>query len=188
MSHQQIRNAYSSGSKFFHWTIAIIVISMLSVSFFLEDLPEQYIATAFMVHKSFGLTVLGLMLLRLLWIIHTGKPALPPNIPTWQRHLARLVQTSLYLFLFLMPLSGWMLTTAKNRIPVYFGMFSLPMPGVPVSESLGELMEQCHGVIAWILIGLIMLHVAGAFKHHVINKDDVLRSMLPGKRNKKSNT
>lgn len=171
---------YSKGLKFFHWLIALIVICMLGGSFFLDDLPKPYISTAFMIHKSFGITVLVLMLLRLYWLKHTGRPQLPPSMPAWEKFLSRFVQYSLYFFLIIQPLSGWIMSVAANRIPSYFGLIELPFPGISSDKGLATFMETCHIIIAWIIIGLLVLHVAGALKHHFINKDNVLRSMLPG--------
>jgi cytochrome b561 len=170
---------YSTGSKFFHWFIAIIVITMLSGSFFLDDLPEQYQSFAYMMHKSFGLTVLFLMVFRLFWIHRSGKPPLPATVPIWQKILSRIVQYSLYVFLLSMALSGWIMSVAGGNVPSYFGLFNAPLP-INSDQALSKLMEQSHKIIAWVLIVLIVLHIAGAIKHHFINKDNVLRRMLPG--------
>lgn len=180
--HKSTLNSYSSLSKFFHWFIAIVVILMLSFSFFLGDVPEQYAGTAYMIHKSFGLTVLGLMLLRIVWLLYAGRPPLPATVPNWQRFIARTVQYSLYVFLILMPLSGWIMSVAGTYIPSYFGLFNVPIPGITADEQLNKLMDQTHTTIAWIIIALLVLHIAGAIKHHFIDKDDVLRNMLPRKK------
>ncbi len=178
MKTQPLR--YSSGSKFLHWLVAFIVIMMLSFSFFLEDVPKQYQGIAYMLHKSFGLTVLGLMIIRIIWLLYRGKPALPATVPVWQRIAARLVQYGMYILLFAMPLSGWIMSVAENRIPTFFGLFSLPLPIAP-NKYLGELMAEIHTTIVWVLIALIVLHFAAAMKHYFINKDNVLQSMLPKK-------
>ena len=172
-------HAYSGGSKVFHWLIAFIVISMLSGSFFLDDLPKQYQSNAFMIHKSLGLTVLFLMIARFLWIQLYGKPALPTTVPRWQKIVSRIVQYSLYLFLITMAMCGWIMSVAAERVPSYFGLFSLTLPIEP-NKALAKLMDQSHKTIAWVLIILITLHVAGAIKHHFIDKDNVLKRMLPG--------
>ncbi len=171
---------YSTGSKIIHWTLAIIIILMLALSFFLDDVPKPNQPIAYMIHKSFGLLVLALMLVRLLWISMRGKPELPATVPNWQKVLARGVQYSLYLFLFLMPISGWIMSVAANHPPVFFGLFSVSLPITP-SEDLAGIMAQTHEIIAWILIFLLVLHVAGALKHYFFNKDNVLQTMLPGK-------
>lgn len=170
---------YSTGSKLLHWVIAIIVITMLSLSFFLDDVPDEYKSTAFMMHKSFGLTVLILMIIRFVWILHKGKPSLPISIPLWEKILSHLVQYSFYILLIAMPICGWIMSVAGGRVPTFFGLFYLPLP-IAENKPLSKLMLQCHQIIAWILIVLIILHVAGAIKHHFIDKDKVLRRMLPG--------
>ncbi|WP_242602138.1 cytochrome b [Legionella nagasakiensis] len=172
---------YSMGSKVIHWLSAVIVITMLSLSFFLGDLPEKYQPLGYLIHKSFGLTVLFLFFLRILWIICRGKPSLPTTVPGWQKIMARSVQYSLYVFLFAMPMSGWIMSVSANRIPVFFGLFPVPLPIEP-NKGLAKLMADAHGVIAWILIVLIVLHVAGAMKHYFIDKDRVLQSMLSDSR------
>ena len=175
----KIVNGYSAGSKVFHWLIAFIVILMLSVSFFLDDLPKQYQANAFMIHKSMGLTVLFLMIVRFFWIQLHGKPSLPTTVSRWQKIVSRLVQYSLYLSLITMAMCGWIMSVAAERVPSYFGLFRLTLPIKP-NKALAQLMDQSHKTIAWVLIILISLHVAGAIKHHFIDKDNVLKRMLPG--------
>ena len=170
---------YSTGSKVFHWLIAVIVICMLSGSFFLEDIPKAFQGTAYMIHKSLGLTVLFLMIARFFWIQYRGKPALPATVPAWQKIMSRFVQYSLYLFLIVMAFCGWIMSVAAERIPSFFGLFNLPLPINP-SKTLAEFMDQSHKTIAWILIAFVVLHIAGAIKHHFIDKDNVLRRMLPG--------
>ncbi|KTD17150.1 cytochrome b [Legionella jordanis] len=169
---------YSAGFKFVHWFIAVLVLLMLSLSFFLDGLPKESERTGFMIHKSIGLTILFVMLIRLVWVMYTGRVPLPVNVPRWERFLSRLVQSFLYLFLILMPLSGWIMSVAANRPPSFFTLATLSLPGIPLSKPLAGFMAEVHETIAWILIGLVILHVAGALKHHFIDKDDVLRRML----------
>lgn len=180
MYRSELVTHYSSGSRFFHWLIALLVLGMLAVGFFLDEIPDQFAATAYMVHKSLGLSILLLVILRIIWLIKSGRPPLPENVPLWEKLLSRLVQYSMYLFLILMPLSGWIMSVAADRTPSYFGFFNVPFPGVTPDKSLSDLMFEFHETIAWILIVLIVLHVAGALKHHFIDRDDVLRKMLPG--------
>ena len=173
---------YSSGSKFFHWLVALLVVVMLIFGFFLDSIPEQYASIAFLMHKSTGLTILALMLLRMFWIVRTGKPALPATVPVWQKALAHLVQYALYLFVILMALSGWTMSVAGGWIPSYFGLFDVPFPGLHPDKGLAKTLAESHEIIAFIIIGLLVLHIAGALKHHFIDKDDVLRRMLPGRK------
>ena len=171
---------YSPLSKLLHWLIAVVVIGMLSVGFFMDDMPEQFKSTIYMLHKSMGLTILVLMILRFFWIKASGKPHLPGSIRPWEKILSCIVQYSFYVLLIIMPLSGWIMSVADDRVPSYFSLFKVPFPGISVNKSLAEFMVDSHKMIAWILIGFIMLHVAGALKHHFIDKDNVLKRMLPG--------
>jgi cytochrome b561 len=168
---------YSTGSKIIHWTVALIMILMLSLSFFLDDVSKPNQPMAYMIHKSFGLLVLTLMILRLIWISYRGKPNLPLTVPHWQRVLARGVQYSLYFFVIIMPITGWIMSVAANHPPVFFGLFTLPLPIAP-NEDLAGIMANAHEVIAWIIISLLVLHIVGALKHYFVNKDQVLQSML----------
>ncbi|CAM2873681.1 cytochrome b [Legionella worsleiensis] len=179
---QTIDAGYSSVTKFFHWLIALLVIGMLCMGFFLEDIPEQYQGTAYMLHKSTGITLLFLMLMRAVWVGISGKPALPSSIKPWEKKLARFVQYGFYVLLFIMPMSGWIMSVAADRVPSYFGLFKMPLPWITPDTSLVELMKDSHEVIAWILILFICLHVLGALKHHFIDKNNILRRMLPGQK------
>lgn len=169
---------YSAGSKWLHWIVAVLVLMMLSFGFFLDDVPEQFQGTAYMMHKSIGLTIFFLMIVRLFWILYTGKPDLPFSVPRWERILSKFVQMSMYVFLFAMPLAGWVMSVANDRVPTFFGLFPMPLYGIPVDKELGEWMAGAHEIIAYILIVLIALHIAGALKHQFIDKDKVMRRML----------
>lgn len=176
MNKQEV--SYSAGFKFLHWLIALVAISMLIGSYFLEDLPEQYRGSAFMLHKSFGISLLFLMLFRLIWIWRKGKPALPVSVPLWQRVLSRTVQYALYFFMIAMPLCGWIMAVAANKAPYFFGLFQLSIPGIEPNLALAQLMKETHNTIALIIIALVVLHIAGAIKHYFIDKDKVLQRML----------
>jgi len=178
MRQDSLVTKYSSGSKWLHWMVAIIVLSMLCGSFFLDSLPESMKGNAYMLHKSFGLTVLFLMLMRIFWISRVGRPPLPDSVATWEKWLSRLVQYCLYVLLLVMPLCGWIMSVSANRTPVYFGLFSMPLAGIPVDEALSKFMNQAHVTIAWILVGLVSLHIVGALKHYFFDKDNVLQRML----------
>lgn len=170
--------SYSKGFKVLHWLIALVVIPMLIVSFFLGELPDRYVGSAFMIHKSLGITILFLMLFRIGWVCLRGKPAFPPTMATWEKGLAYFVQYALYFFVILMPLCGWIMSVAANKAPYFFGLFQWSLPGIAPNKALAELMKQAHNTIAWIIIVLLIVHIAGALKHHFIDRDEVLRRIL----------
>ena len=180
MSRHKDVLVYATASKGLHWLIALIVILMLSLSFFLNDLPELDQPMGYMIHQSCGLTVLGLMLLRVFWIHYRGRPCLPAAVPRWDVILSRAIQYSFYGVLIGMPICGWILSLASNHIPQYFGLFPVSIPGVAPNKTLAHVMVLAHKTMAWLLIALIVLHVAGALKHHFVDKDNVLRRMWFG--------
>lgn len=162
-----------------HWVVAVLVIPLVSLSFFLEDLPRTFRPTAIMLHKSFGLTLLILMVMRLGCLYKYGRPALPVNMPRWEMLFARLVQIGLYGALIAMSMIGWIMSMLANHTPMWFGVVALPLPGVAPNATWADIFFQIHQTIAWILIVLIGLHVAGALKHVIIDRDKVMESMLP---------
>lgn len=174
--HKSVQ-VYAKASKLLHWIIAFIVILMLSLSFFMDDVSDLNKPSVYMVHKSFGLTVLVLMILRIVWMIHRGRPDLPKTVPHWEKVFSRTVQYGFYVFLLIMPLSGWILSCAADHIPQFFGFISVPFPGISPNKSLADFMDNVHKIVAWILIGLLFLHVSGALKHHFWDRDSVLKRM-----------
>ena len=170
------RQEYGVVSKCLHWLIALLVIAMLIYGFLLGSFPRNWHHTVVMLHKSFGLIVLALSLLRILWLWFHRKPDMLNNMSAWQQLLAEVVHFLLYIMLVALPLSGWIMATASNKPPVFFNWFSFAFP-IPVDYRVASIASDCHTVFAWIVIGLIALHVLGALKHALIDKDDTLRRM-----------
>jgi cytochrome b561 len=125
-----------------------------------------------------GITILGLAVLRLLWRWMNPTPELPATLRPYERFLARAVHFGLYAFIFLQPITGWIMSNAENYPVSYFGWFTLPDLVAPDKE-FGEIMEEVHKAIFKGMLVLAVLHVAAALKHHFWLKDDVLKRMLP---------
>lgn len=181
MSYRNTDTAYGSVSKTFHWVISVLVILLLIVGLWMTGLEKnEFRWTIYDLHKSFGLLVLFLMVLRTSWMLSNPKPLSMPHSKFWERIAEKSVHWIFYVVLFLMPISGWIMSTASDHIPRFFGLFSLPAPFVTVgNEQLAELMEDTHEALGYFLIFLIVIHVLAALKHHFIDKDEVLRRMLP---------
>lgn len=179
MSQQGKTERYTLGLISLHWVIALLIIPLVSLSFFLEDLPKIIRPTAIMLHKSCGLTILVLMVVRLIYLFKSGRPTLPATMPRWEVLFARGVQLALYVSVIAMAMVGWIMSMLSNHTPVWFGVISLPLPGIVPNEAWADIFFQSHQIIAWVLIGLIGLHVVGALKHVIIDKDKVMDSMLP---------
>jgi cytochrome b561 len=171
---------WGTPSRLFHWVIVALIITQFVLASIAEDLPLGMAKLATLArHKSVGITILALALLRLLWRLYNrNSPPLPSNLKPYQRWLGHLVHYGLYLLLFAMPLSGWMMSSAKNYPVSWFGVFTLPNLVQP-DEGLFELLKSTHEVLAGALLAFATLHVLAALYHHFMKKDDVLRRMLP---------
>ncbi|MGE3919928.1 MAG: cytochrome b [Gammaproteobacteria bacterium] len=172
---------YSSFSKFLHWTIFLLVAIMLGAGFFLDDIPHGAFRTfVITLHKSIGITILFLMLIRLIWALMNTKPKLPPQTHLWEKISEHTVHTLLYIILIAMPLSGWIMSSAAGKPPNFFWLVQLPLP-VPHSSELSDFGFAIHQYLAWTIIILVSIHILAALKHHFINKDNILKRMMPTK-------
>jgi cytochrome b561/polyisoprenoid-binding protein YceI len=167
-------------SKLFHWAIVALIITQFVLASIAEDLPLGMAKLATLArHKSVGITILALAVLRLLWRLYNrNSPPLPASLKPHEKGLAHLTHYGLYLLLFAMPLSGWLMSSAKNYPVSWFGFFTLPNLVQP-DEGVFEFMKSTHEVLAGTLVVITSLHVLAALYHHFMKKDDVLKRMLP---------
>jgi cytochrome b561 len=166
-------------SQFLHWLIVVLLIVQVTLATIADDLPLGMKKLAMLArHKSVGITILGLAVLRLLWRWMNSSPALPDTLKPYERVLANLTHAALYILLFAMPLSGWMMSSARGFPVSWFGFIQLP-DFVPKNKPLYEALLETHETLAWALYTIVFLHVAAALKHHFMLKDNVLRRMLP---------
>lgn len=177
-----IRNTssqYGVGAKVLHWTMALIVIGMLILGLYIDNLPISMKKLSLLGwHKSFGILVLMLVIIRLFWRFINVTPSYSNQMPGWQKLAAHGMHLSLYLFMIVMPLTGWLMSSAAGVTVSFFGLFTLPNM-VSANASMQGDFFQIHSTCADILIAFICLHVLAALKHHVWDKDDILRRMLP---------
>lgn len=186
MTAVEYPSRYSTVAIWLHWITAVLVIGNLVgglCSDYWFDSPDpamqQAGATLIALHKSIGLTILVLTLVRLAWRLGNPPPPLPTHMTRGEIMLARTTHILFYLLLLLMPLSGWAMVSTGRRIgPVsWFGL--IDVPPLPLPKSLGGLFHESHETIGWIIILTLALHVAGALKHHLFDRDNVLARMLP---------
>ena len=161
-----------------HWLIALGIIGLLAVGLYMVGLPKglPVKATLINLHKSLGLTVFLLVLLRIAALAAFHRPPLPP-MRAWQRAAARTTQGLLYVGMVAMPLAGY-LGSSFNRYGTRFWGIALPKWGWD-DAHLRELFFGIHQALGYLLIALIVLHVAGALKHQWIDRDNLLSRMLP---------
>lgn len=177
LSQRTSHSGYSRVAIALHWTIAVLIIGNALGGLLHESFGEQAGAAIIAVHKSIGLTVLALSLFRLFWRWSHGFPRFPDSTPTWDAVTARATHVAFYVLMIAVPLAGWMMVSGGTRPLEWFGLFDVPK--LPVSRATAGVAHDAHTVLAFTTIGLVVLHVAGALKHHLVDRDDVLQRMLP---------
>ncbi len=162
-----------------HWLSFILILSLAMIGLLMTDLANGPLKIqVYALHKSFGLTVLALTIIRLVWRLFSITPAITANTPAWQNIIAKLTHGLLYLLLFAMPLSGWLYNSAAGFPLKYFGLFKLPkLSGY--DPDLKQLAGDAHGIFFYILAVLMLMHAGAALKHHYLDKDNTLTRMLP---------
>lgn len=169
-------NRYSSGAILLHWLIAFLLAFELALGFAMPKDSSGF--TLFQLHKSIGITILVLTVIRLIWrLTHARPKPLESGITNF---LAQAVHVGFYLFMVLAPLTGWALvSTAPLKIPtILFGV--VPLPHLPLDTAINEATEQAHVLLAWFGIALFVLHVAGALRHEFLLRHRLLERMAPG--------
>lgn len=162
-----------------HWTIALLVLLVqVPAGLTMEAVGQGTLQNVlYTVHKTTGLTIFTLAVVRLGWRFAHPVPALPVDLPRWQATTARTTHGLLYLLLFLMPISGF-LYTAMGGFPVpLFGLYDLARL-VPENKPLAEVFKGVHLTLQYVLYAVVALHVGGALQHHLVRRDWVLRRML----------
>ncbi len=169
-------NAYGWVAIVLHWILAILLIGLLALGLYMVSLPISLEKLKFYGwHKEYGLLALWLAILRLGWRLINKTPYLA--LPLWEKIAARSVHWAFYFFMFVMPLTGWLITSAAGLPASFFGLFVLPDLVNP-NEEQRLLFQVIHEWLGYGLIATIVLHTSAALKHHFINKDDILRRML----------
>ena len=166
-----------------HWLIALMILVSFSVGLYMADLslsPTKLRLYSW--HKWAGVTIFALVLIRCLWRLTHAAPPLPGAMPRWQHTAAQASHYLLYALMIAIPLSGWLMSSAKGFQTVYFGV--LPIPDLlEKNKELGETLNLLHTSLNYTMIVVVIAHAAGALKHHFIDKDDILRRMLPARKN-----
>jgi cytochrome b561 len=174
MQWRNTLSAHGVVARAFHW----IIVAGIIAQYFLAEAGEHDEHggpfTAAGLHAAIGMTILLLAVLRLLWRAVDPHPAWPDSMKPRDIMAAKAVHAAFYGLLFALPITGWMLSSTENDPISFFGLFTIPHI-VGASE---DFLEDTHEVLFNVLLGLAVLHVLAALKHHFIDRDNVLRSML----------
>ncbi len=178
---------YTKTAIAFHWIVALLIVTNVVLAWTWPNVADDSVRPLINNHKTIGITLLGLVTMRLLWRLTHRPPPFSTHLKTWEKQLAHAVHVGLYIIMFAMPLSGWIMDSAYKDAATHpntwFGLFEWPRLAPIMAldparkEAVHSFFETTHGVSALILYALWFLHVAGALKHQFIDKDRELARM-----------
>lgn len=177
---------YGTFSKVMHWLMAAIIITLIAVGIYMAELPrdtdaqKQYAFQFYGMHKSFGVVALLLIIVRLVWLRISPNPPLPAAFDAKERMVVEGLKKLLYLMMLLLPLSGYLMSNAGGHPIKFFGLFELPAI-IGKSKAFGGIVHEMHEIGGWVILLLILAHMAGAIKHRLKEKGserDILKRML----------
>lgn len=173
--------SWGAAAKFLHWLVAALIFTQfalgwLAVGWRLSPTKLDLFAW----HKSTGMLILALVLVRLLWRLASPTPALPAEVPPWERTAARASHALLYLAMIGMPLSGWIISSASG-VPFRI-LWRIPLPAIVAPDKhVADLAALAHFSLWTVLVALLVLHIGAALRHHFVKRNNVLIRMLPSK-------
>lgn len=166
---------FTATARMLHWLVASLLVVMATLGWYMmsiEKLPES--GWYFDLHKSLGLIVFSLILLRLFWRLSHEVQPLPQHVPRWQVRLSTWTQRLLYLLMVALPCTGILGALFGDDALAFFG---LQLPRLPANHDLSDLFFNIHSVLIWCLVAVVVLHIAGSLKHLLIDRDGVFRRM-----------
>lgn len=170
-------NSYAPLTRWIHWTMGVIIITLLTVGFIMTDMQDGDLKwTVYGVHKAVGLIVLATIGFRIIWRFMNPEPELPKALPRWQKLASRINIRLLYVLMVVMPVSGFSMSYLGGYPIGFFGLFTIPPygPKLEIAKGLAEIHETSGLILAY----LVGLHVAAGLYHHLVRKDNVLLRML----------
>jgi cytochrome b561 len=180
MQFKNTLTRYGAIAQLFHWVIVVLIVTQFVLGWRQDGLPQfsnarlQILA----LHKSFGITVLSLAVLRLAWRLFNPIPPMPPSTPRWQERAAQASHFLLYALIFITPVLGWLMSSAYAVSVSWFKLVTLPNLIGP-NKAAFEQLRDWHEIMAYTLGVIALLHMAAGLWHHFVDRDDVLRRMLP---------
>ena len=193
MDRQEAHERYTKTAIVFHWVIALFILYNIVVGTFMEDLEQPLRNTVVSTHASIGISVLGLALLRILWRVTHRPPDFPATMAAWEKTVAHLAHAFLYFLMVVVPLTGFSILSSNAPRPPGTGIriwVFTDIPRISVLQQnpdagyrriLHDFFLDLHHLSAWILAGLVVLHVVAALKHQFVDKHAELARMGIGK-------
>lgn len=181
MSAKARPESWNPVAKFLHWLIALLIFTQLVLGWLAASWhlsPTKL--DLFVWHKSTGILILLLALVRLAWRLSHRAPALPVDMPRWERIAARVSHVLLYVLMITMPIVGWVVNSAAG---VPFRIYwQIPLPGIVAPDDhIADLAAATHFSLGILLVALLVVHIGAALRHHFVKRNDVLVRMLPAR-------
>ena len=175
------QRTYTRGAIFFHWTIAVLILTNIALGLLHDPVGGSAGALMIGLHKPIGITVLALTLGRIAGRLTHRPPPLPVTVRPWERGLAHATHFLFYLLMLALPITGWLFVSyGARKYPIeFFGLGHVPWLPVAQDKAAAHILNERHETLAWIAVALFALHLAGAVKHHFLDKDDTVARMLP---------
>jgi cytochrome b561 len=175
---------YTPTAVALHWLIALLIFAAFPLGLYMHDLPlSPHKLRMYSYHKWIGVAVMLFAVIRIYWLATHRPPTLPESMARWEKLLAHVTHVALYVLIIAVPVSGWLMSSAKGFQTVWFGV--LPLPDlIGKNKVLGDALQEVHEALNYLMLGLVVAHMGAALKHHFVERDDVLTRMLPflGKR------
>lgn len=170
------QDRYTGVARWLHWAIAVLIAVNIGIGIVHAYVNHDWPVTP--LHKSIGITVLALTLARIGWRAMHRPPPLPAAMSEREKMVAHALHTLFYGLMLVLPLTGWVMSSANDRPLRWFGLFDVPKFAMARGDAVVELSRGAHGPLGLIFGALVVLHVAAALRHHLVLKDGVLRRML----------
>jgi cytochrome b561 len=181
MDSSEVLDRYGMPAIALHWLTALLIVCGFTLGLSMVGLPlSRQKLQWYAWHKWIGITIWLLTCARLAWRLGHPAPVAPP-MPAWQHRAAVIAQVLLYVLLLVIPLSGWLYSSATGVQVVYLGLVPLP-DLVARDRELGNVLQSVHVTLNFILLAVVCLHAAAALKHHFVDRDTVLTRMLPARK------
>jgi cytochrome b561 len=170
---------YTRTAVTLHWLIALLILAAFPLGLYMHDLPlSPHKLRMYSYHKWIGVTIFLFAVIRLYWRATHRPPAMPDTMQRWEKFAAESVHYLLYIMIFIIPVSGWLMSSAMGFQTVWFGV--LPLPDLlGKDKELADQLHEVHEMLNYGMLGLLLGHVGASFKHHLIERDDVLVRMVP---------
>ncbi len=170
---------YTRTAVVLHWLIALLIFVAFPLALYMTGLHlSPFKLRLYSYHKWIGMVALLLVVIRIFWLATHRPPTMPATMANWEKFAAHATHHTLYFLILAIPITGWLMSSAKGFPVVLFTV--LPLPDlVEKNKELGDLLQEVHKVLNYIMLGLVLAHIAAALKHHFIERDDILTRMVP---------